>query len=73
MIIRLLQWNIWYKEKITNIVKTLKQLNPDIICMQELTIIMDPDGQVVDNVKTVYENLEMPYYFEIAQNLLAEK
>lgn len=38
MKIRLLQWNIWYQEKIENIEKVIRKLSPDIICLQEMTI-----------------------------------
>lgn len=32
-----LQWNIWIHEDIENIVKTLKEIDADIVCVQELT------------------------------------
>ena len=38
MNISVLQWNIWYQEDINNIVALLKDVKPDIICLQELTI-----------------------------------
>jgi endonuclease/exonuclease/phosphatase family metal-dependent hydrolase len=38
MHIRLLQWNVWYKEDIEKIGATIKTVNPDIACLQELTI-----------------------------------
>jgi endonuclease/exonuclease/phosphatase family metal-dependent hydrolase len=38
MQIRILQWNVWYKEDIEKVVAVLKQLSPDIACLQELTI-----------------------------------
>ena len=41
MIIRLLQWNIWYKEDINNIISDLKKINADIVCIQELWL---PNG-----------------------------
>ena len=34
---KLLQWNIWYLEKIENIEKQIRELDPDIVCLQELT------------------------------------
>ncbi len=34
---KLLQWNIWYQEKIENIAKLIQELDPDILCLQELT------------------------------------
>src|SRR5579872_7284069 len=35
---KLLQWNIWYREDIKNIGKTIKKINPDIVCLQELGV-----------------------------------
>jgi endonuclease/exonuclease/phosphatase family metal-dependent hydrolase len=37
MIIKLLQWNIWYKENPNKVVALIKKINPDIACLQELT------------------------------------
>lgn len=36
MKIKLLQWNIWYKEDIKNIASELKRFDADIVCVQEL-------------------------------------
>ncbi len=38
MQIKLLHWNILYKEKVESIVKLLKEINADINCLQELSI-----------------------------------
>ncbi|MEK9185046.1 MAG: endonuclease/exonuclease/phosphatase family protein [Patescibacteria group bacterium] len=35
--VKLLQWNIWYLEKIANIEKQIRELDPDVVCLQELT------------------------------------
>ena len=37
MLIKLLHWNIWFKEKIENIVELLKEYKPDIVCLNELS------------------------------------
>ena len=37
MKITILQWNIWYREDIGNVAKLIKQHQPDIVCLQELT------------------------------------
>jgi endonuclease/exonuclease/phosphatase family metal-dependent hydrolase len=37
MKITVLQWNVWYWEKADNILKALKELNADILCLQEVT------------------------------------
>lgn len=38
MQISVLQWNIWYKEPIENILSTIQEINPDIVCLQEMSI-----------------------------------
>lgn len=63
--IKLLQWNIWFKENIDNIIIELKRINADIVCIQELSITKD-DNSNVDKLKKLY-----PYmYYEIADTFL---
>ncbi len=63
--IKLLQWNIWFKENIDNIILELKNINPDIVCIQELSITAD-DKSNADKLKSIY-----PYmYYEIADTFL---
>lgn len=38
MQIKILQWNVWYKEDIEKVAAVLKQIQPDIASLQELTI-----------------------------------
>lgn len=38
MLISVLQWNTWYQEDIRHIARFLHEVNPDIFCLQELTI-----------------------------------
>jgi len=38
MQISIMQWNVWYQEDIENIAKFIKKHDPDIVCLQELTI-----------------------------------
>ena len=68
MKIKILQWNIWYWEKIENVVKQIKALYPDIICLQELSI----NGLANRNINTaeyVKDALNFHSYFVIAQHL----
>jgi endonuclease/exonuclease/phosphatase family metal-dependent hydrolase len=37
MKLSVLQWNVWYQEAADNIVSFIKQADPDIACLQELT------------------------------------
>jgi endonuclease/exonuclease/phosphatase family metal-dependent hydrolase len=48
MRIKILQWNIWFQEKVENILGLVKELNPDILCLQEVTI-----GSKFNNKKDV--------------------
>jgi endonuclease/exonuclease/phosphatase family metal-dependent hydrolase len=34
---KLLQWNVWFKERADRITNTLQQIDADILCLQELT------------------------------------
>ena len=38
MRVKVLQWNIWYKENPKNVLALLSELRPDIICLQELAV-----------------------------------
>lgn len=64
---RIIQWNIYREEKIENIVEFLRQVNGDIICLQELTL----DSKWNKNLDTpdiVAEELEMNHLFAPAQS-----
>ena len=62
---KILQWNIWYKEDINNIANELKRINADIVCIQELSFVGD-DRTSVNVLNDVY-----PYvYYEIADTFL---
>lgn len=37
MELKILQWNVWYKESADNIIAALKSFDADIFCLQELT------------------------------------
>lgn len=63
--VKLLQWNIWFKENIDNIIMELKKFDVDIVCIQELSITAT-DNSNVNKLKTLY-----PYmYYEIADTFL---
>ncbi|NQZ84125.1 MAG: endonuclease/exonuclease/phosphatase family protein [Nanoarchaeales archaeon] len=62
MKIKILQWNIWYQEKVENIIKLIKQINPDIICLQELTD-KNPYNDKEDVSKIIAEQLNLNYNF----------
>ena len=58
---KILQWNIWNNENINNIVKELKSLDADIVCVQELCFT----GSNKTNIN-VLSNVYPYIYYEIA-------
>ena len=61
---KILQWNILYKEDINNIVKELKRIDSDIVCIQELYLINEYNSKI-NALKEIY-----PYvYYEVADIL----
>lgn len=56
MQLSILQWNIWYKEDINNIISFIKAVNPDIACLQELSI-NNPSQPTNNTVTYVAEKL----------------
>ena len=61
MKVKLLQWNIWFKEDIDNVVNELKRINADIVCLQEVCI-KENDRSNIEKIKAIY-----PYvYYRIA-------
>jgi len=69
MQIKILQWNIWNKEKIENIVKTIKEINPDIACLQELALRCKYNPCVPDTPKYVGDELKFNGFFQAAHYL----
>jgi len=64
--VKILQWNILYKEKIENIVKLLKEINPDVFCLQELSINSKFNPTIPNTPLYVAQQLGVNYYFERA-------
>ncbi|OGK24054.1 hypothetical protein A3C25_05060 [Candidatus Roizmanbacteria bacterium RIFCSPHIGHO2_02_FULL_38_11] len=62
MLIKLLHWNIWFKEKIENIVELLKEYQPDIICLNELSRGLEYNDRK-NTVKFVADYLGYNYFF----------
>jgi endonuclease/exonuclease/phosphatase family metal-dependent hydrolase len=62
MHIRILEWNIWYKENIQNVIEFLKEQNADIICLQELTVGHELHGK--ENLpQRIADALGYSFYF----------
>ncbi|MFH2013902.1 MAG: endonuclease/exonuclease/phosphatase family protein [Patescibacteria group bacterium] len=66
MQIKILQWNIFYKEKIENVIRLLKEIDPDIFCLQELAINCKFNKKISDISLYIAQELKANYYFERA-------
>jgi len=65
---KLLQWNIWYQEDIRNILSTLREINPDIACLQEMTIDHPDYNKGIDTPRYLAENLGLNHFFKAAHD-----
>lgn len=65
MKITVLQWNIWYKEDPQNIVKLIKELDPNVVCAQELIEHSGVDP-AVDTAKQIADELGYNYFYHFA-------
>ncbi len=63
---KLLQWNIWYKEDAGHILELLKLIQPDIICLQESTIGY-PENNGIDVSSFLAKSLDYNCFFCPAQ------
>lgn len=63
---KLLQWNIWYKEDIENILKSLRKIDADIICLQEMTINHQEFNVGINTPEYLAEKLGFNYFFKAA-------
>lgn len=63
---KLLQWNTWYEEKPENVLALLKEIDPDIACLQELTQNYGKHDYC-DVPKLVAEKLGWNIHFHMAQ------
>jgi len=64
MTLKILQWNIWYKEKSKNIVRVLKKVDADIICVQE---IIQHLGKNIDIARDIANKLGYNYFYKEAE------
>lgn len=44
MNIKILQWNVWYREKVENVIALIQEVDADILCLQELTVGVSSNG-----------------------------
>ncbi|MFZ2969973.1 MAG: endonuclease/exonuclease/phosphatase family protein [Minisyncoccia bacterium] len=65
MRLKILQWNIWGREKVENILKLVKRVNSDILCFQEL-MIGSAYNNKQDVAKIISEKTNFEYNFALA-------
>lgn len=65
MRLKILQWNIWFQEKVENIIKLVKEINPDIICFQELRVDSSYNNNQ-DVAKIISKEINFEYNFALA-------
>ena len=63
---KLLQWNVFYQEDIDNILRTIVEVGPDILCLQELTT-NHPSQRGRDAARHLAEGLGMHCFYQPAQ------
>lgn len=68
MKIKFLQWNIWYKENIVDIVNEIKKINPDVICLQEVTV-NHPNYNKIDCANFIQKELGMKGYYKYSEKI----
>lgn len=64
MNIKILQWNVWRKERAENIVKEVKKIKPDIFCVQEL---IQDSRKNIDTAKYIAKQLRLNYFYKQAE------
>ncbi len=62
MILKFLQWNVLYKEKIDRIAAQITKINPDIITLQELSKGLSYNGEI-DTVQYIADKLDCKFTF----------
>jgi endonuclease/exonuclease/phosphatase family metal-dependent hydrolase len=60
MILKVLQWNVWYKENPERIADEILKINPDVICAQEL---MTNNSGSVDTAKSIAGKIGYDYVY----------
>jgi endonuclease/exonuclease/phosphatase family metal-dependent hydrolase len=63
--LKILQWNIWFRENYRNTIELLKKVDADVICLQELTTQSEYNKNI-DIPKSISEELGLYYYYQEA-------
>jgi endonuclease/exonuclease/phosphatase family metal-dependent hydrolase len=65
MKLSVLQWNVWFDEAADNIVQLVREINADIVCLQELTTdsVINPDRDIPAEIESLgYDGLYTPTF-----------
>ena len=71
-LIKVMTWNILFKEKIENIEKLVKEISPDILCCQELTSNCEYNSGV-NTAGVLAKKFSYNYFFKSADYVAANK
>lgn len=72
MRIKIVQWNIFYKEKFSNIASVLKKINPDIVCLQEVRV-NSRFNPGIEGPTFIAKKLKLNYFFQGAHFFLNDE
>lgn len=61
---RIVQWNVWFRERAEHVLKVLRQIDADIICLQELTQNSYINPSV--DIPQLIANMGYDYSFQLA-------
>jgi endonuclease/exonuclease/phosphatase family metal-dependent hydrolase len=64
MRLKILQWNVWTKENVSNIASEIKKIAPDIVCAQEL-VTFSKKG--VNTAKSIASLTDYDYFYKEAE------
>ncbi len=70
---KLLEWNIWYKEGAKNVLETIRATSPDIVCLQELTVNHPDYNPGIDLPAFLAKELGFNYFFAPADDTGEQK
>jgi len=65
MRIKILHWNIWFQERVENILKLLEEVDADVLLLQEVTKGCEYNNGK-DIAKTIGDKLKLNYNFALA-------
>ena len=65
MSVRILQWNVLFRESATRILDVLKDVDADVLCLQELTSVSG-HNEGIDVPAHIASGLGFNFFYQIA-------